>query len=348
MPEMVQQRMRRARLLTFLLLAPIGAPAQTASDCARIYQQRYAARMTPLVCEAVKFRTEPGNADAVIQQAHWLEEKARQFGFVYRDAGPVTEIELPGPPGAPVLGLIVHGDVQPAGESEWTVPPFTCTLRDGNLYGRGVADDKGPLVQALLAMAALRDTGRARTQTIRLLVGSDEESSNLDMAAYLKSHVPPYLTLVLDSQFPVVVGEKAWDGLELTVPDPFTIRGRTGARWAITALESGIAASIVPPRATARLRWLPPDLSGLDRAARALCPTPIPKGYGCETKLDGAEVILATTGRAAHSGVNIEGGRNALVLMANILSAKLAASGARDLLEFAAVAGRDLMARAWA
>jgi predicted dipeptidase len=308
----------------------------------RIYHQRYAARMSPLVCEAVRFRTEPGNADAVIQQARWLEEKARQLGFIYHDAGPVTEIELPGPAGAPVLGLVVHGDVQPAGESEWTVPPFTCTLRDGNLYGRGVADDKGPLVQALLAMAALRDSGRTRTQTIRLLVGSDEESTNLDMATYLKSHAPPPLTLVLDSAFPVVVGEKAWDALELTAPDPFKIRGRTGARWAITALDSGIAASIVPPRATAHLHWLPQDLSGLARAAGALCPATVPKGYGCETKRDGADVILTTTGRAAHSGVNIEGGRNALVLMANVLSAKLAASGARDLLEFAAIAGRDL------
>ncbi len=335
-------RSLRAPLPVLLLLASACAPAQTASDCVRIYQQRYAARMTPLVCEVVKFRTEPGNAEAVIQQAHWLEEKARQFGFVYRDAGPVTEIELPGPAGAPVLGLVVHGDVQPAGESEWTVPPFTCTLREGNLYGRGVADDKGPLVQALLAMAALRDSGRARTQTIRLLVGSDEESDNQDMAAYLRSHAAPPLTLVLDSGFPVVVGEKAWDALQLTAPDPFKIRGRTGARWAIAALDSGITASIVPPRATARLHWLPQDTAALDRAATALCPAKILKGYGCATKREGSDVILTTTGRAAHSGVNIEGGRNALVLMANLLSAKLAASGARDLLEFAAIAGRDL------
>jgi len=344
---MVQERMSRVRViaipvLTSLLLAAGAAPAQTASDAVRIYRQRYAVRMTPLLCEAVRFRTEPGNTEAVVEQARWLEEKARQLGFVHRAAGPVTEIELPGPEGAPVLGLVVHGDVQPAGESEWTVPPFTCTSREGNLYGRGVADDKGPIVQALLAMAALRDSGRARTQTIRLLVGSDEESNNLDMATYLRSHTPPPLTLVLDSAFPVVVGEKAWDGLELTAPDPFRIRGRTGAHWAITALDSGIAASIVPPRATARLHWLPQDAAGLDRAAAALCPPAIPKGYGCQTKRDATDVILTTTGRAAHSGVNIEGGRNALVLLANILSAKLAACGARDLLEFAAIAGRDL------
>jgi predicted dipeptidase len=330
------------RLFALLILAPIAAPAQSASDCVRIYHQRYASRMTPLVCEAVKFRTEPGNAGAVVQQARWLEEKARQLGFVYRDAGPVTEIELAGPEGAPVLGLVVHGDVQPAGESEWTVPPFSCTVRNGNVYGRGTADDKGPLVQALLAMAALRDSGRARTQTIRLLVGSDEESNNQDMATYLKSHTPPLYTLVLDSAFPVVVGEKAWDALALTAPDPYRVRGPTGARWAITAVDSGIAASIVPPRATARLKWLSEDATGMERAIHALCPVPVPKGYGCEAKRDGSEVVLTTTGRAAHSGVNIEGGRNALVLMANLLSGKVAASGARDLLEFAAVTGRDL------
>ncbi|MBZ5586887.1 MAG: hypothetical protein LAQ30_32815, partial [Acidobacteriia bacterium] len=61
-------RVLRAPLLTLLLLAAASARAQTPSDCVRIYRQRYAARMTPLVCEAVKFRTEPGNTDAVIQQ----------------------------------------------------------------------------------------------------------------------------------------------------------------------------------------------------------------------------------------------------------------------------------------
>ena len=137
-----------------------------------------------------------------------------------RDAGLVTEIELPGPTRrARCSGLLVHGDVQPVEDGKWTIPPSKGVVRDGQVLGRGSADDKGPLVQALLAMAALCATARSqRTHTIRLLVGSDEESGNKDIATYLKTHQPPDYSLVLDSAFPVVVGEKAWNALYLTTP----------------------------------------------------------------------------------------------------------------------------------
>ncbi len=324
-----------------MILLPAALLLAALADPYAVYRDRYAGRLQPLLCEVVQFRTEPGNREAVAKQDRWLQKVAAELGFVYRDAGPVTEIELPGPAGAPVLGLVVHGDVQPAGEAEWTVPPFACTVRDAIVYGRGVTDDKGPLVQALLAMAALRDSGRRRTHTIRRMVGSDEESNNDDISTYLKSHTPPYLSLVLDSAFPVVVGEKAWDGLELTARDPYRVYHPIES-WAIIEADSGIAASIVPPRATARLRWLATDRKGFDSAVAALCPARLPEGYRCEAKSEGSEVIVTTHGRAAHSGMNIEGGRNALVLLANLLRNKVASNGARDLLEFAAMAGVDL------
>lgn len=211
---------------TLLLLASVTAAglSETASGLKEIYKERYAQRLEPLLCEVVAFRTEAGQAGATAQQAEWLAQQARALGLVYRAAGPVTEVELPAAPGAPVLGLVVHGDVQPPGDSGWTVPPFSCTKKDGYLYGRGVADDKGPLVQALLAMATVKADPRPRSHTIRLLVGSDEESENQDFASYLKTHQPPDLTLVLDSEFPVVVGEKAWDALTLTVAQPYERR----------------------------------------------------------------------------------------------------------------------------
>jgi hypothetical protein len=45
---------------------------------------------------------------------------AAELGFAVRDAGPVTGIELAGPSGAPALGLVVHGDVEPVAEAEWS------------------------------------------------------------------------------------------------------------------------------------------------------------------------------------------------------------------------------------
>src|SRR3954464_1767141 len=207
-------------------------------------------RLEPLLREAIRFPTVAGNDQARRDQQAWLLRTAASLGLQARDAGPVTEIELPGPTGAPVLGLVVHGDVQPVDEKQWTVPPFAGEARDGFVYGRGAADDKGPLVQALLAMHAIRDL--PRTHAVRLLVGSDEESGSTDVTTYLKTHAPPAYTLVLDSDFPVVVGEKAWDGFGVLPQD---LEGGTGKPWAIAEVRAGLAPSIVPDLARVTLRW---------------------------------------------------------------------------------------------
>ena len=329
-------------LLAFLALRPsLQLNAQTASGLRQIYEERYSRRAEALLCEVVRFRTEAGNARAHQQQKEWLQAQASALGLAFRDAGLVSEVELAGPAGAPVLALLVHGDVQPPGEHGWTHPPFECVSRDGYIHGRGTADDKGPLVQALLAMASLRDDPRPRTHTVRLLVGSDEESANTDIATYLKTHTAPDLTLVLDSDFPVVVGEKAWDALQLTVAAPYERRDSTAAPWAIVHLDAGVTPSIVPQRAVARLRWHD-DPSALAAAARALCPADVPADYRCDVETGGDGAVVTATGRAAHSGMNLEGGRNALVFLARALEGQVQLSGAADLLEFAAVAGRDL------
>lgn len=329
------------RITVAILILASSWSAQSAKDLQRVYRERYAQRLQPMLCEVVRFRTEAGNAAAHEQQQRWIGQQAAALGLVFRDAGPVTEVELPGPPGAPVLGLVVHGDVQPPGDG-WTVPAFECTVKDGHVYGRGSADDKGPLVQALLTLATLRADPRPRTHTLRLLVGSDEESANEDFTAYLKTHGPPGVTLVLDSEFPVVVGEKAWDALALTVSDPYRARGASGMPWAIAEVKAGVTPSIVPADAAARLRWTSSDRSGFNAALRALCPSAPPGGYRCEAKADGEHAVVRTTGRAAHSGMNLEGGRNALVFLANLLAGKVEPSGAADLLAFAALAGKDL------
>jgi acetylornithine deacetylase/succinyl-diaminopimelate desuccinylase-like protein len=93
--------------------------------------------------ELIRFPTYAGNGEAHAAQKAWLFAMARELGFEARDAGKITEIELPGPQGAPVLGLVIHGDVQPVDAEAWTFPPFAGEVRDGYVLGRGAADDKG-------------------------------------------------------------------------------------------------------------------------------------------------------------------------------------------------------------
>lgn len=314
-----------------------GTPAQAVR--AR-YHAAYAAKAAPLLIEALRFPTVKGNVAARDGQQAWLRRVAGELGLVVRDAGLVTEIELPGPKGAPVLGLVVHGDVQPAAEAEWASPPFAGIEKDGVVFGRGAADDKGPMVQALLALAALKEAGPARTHTIRLLVGSDEESDNLDIATYLKDHAAPDLSLVLDSAFPVVVGEKAWNALTLEAADPYALRPGGQGPWAVRSLSAGLAASIVPARAVATLEWR--GQPGRQAAAAATLRRAPADGLSIEVAVEGTQATVTSLGRAAHSGVNIEGGRNALVYLARALDGQLQPSGAADLLAFAAQAGQDV------
>ena len=292
-------------------------------------------RLEPLLLEAIRFPTVAGNADARADQQRWLLQTAASLGLTAREAGLVTEVELPGPPGAPVLGLVVHGDVQPVDEKQWTVPPFAGVSRDGFVYGRGAADDKGPMVQALLAMQAIRDL--PRTHTVRLLVGSDEESANTDMASYLASHAAPAYSLVLDSEFPVVVGEKAWDGLGVL---PRDLDGGAGKPWVIEEIDAGLAASIVPDRARLTLRWRdgPPAWNALESRLRS---GTLLEGTRLELTRRGELLDVIVQGKSAHAGVNVDGGRNALVSLARLVSADLPDCALADLLAFAAHAGED-------
>jgi succinyl-diaminopimelate desuccinylase len=83
----------------------------------------------------------------------------------------------------PLVCLAGHTDVVPTGPlTEWTTDPFTPTLRDGYLYGRGAADMKGSL--AAFVVAVERFVARAAPAgSIALLITSDEEGPSTDGTA---------------------------------------------------------------------------------------------------------------------------------------------------------------------
>ncbi len=69
-----------------------------------------------------------------------------------------------------------HYDVQPPDPlDEWETPPFEPTERDGYIYGRGISDDKGPIVARLAAARALRETRGELPITIRWCLEGAEE-----------------------------------------------------------------------------------------------------------------------------------------------------------------------------
>ncbi|MDR7421888.1 MAG: M20/M25/M40 family metallo-hydrolase [Armatimonadota bacterium] len=137
---------------------------------------------------------------SVAAQGRGLEETASEVETQFRQAGAarVERLRLDGAPPALLaefpgrsdrtLLFYNHYDVQPPEPLwEWTVPPFELTARDGRLYGRGVADNKGDLVSRLAALRALRETAGGLPCRALFLVEGEEEVGSVHFGGYVRA-----------------------------------------------------------------------------------------------------------------------------------------------------------------
>lgn len=105
------------------------------------------------------------------------------------------------------LGIIGHLDVVPA-EGDWNTDPFKLTLKDGVFYGRGVEDDKGPMLCCLYAIKELLDDGYTFDRKVRFIIGLNEESGWADVDYYKTKATLPTEGFSPDGNFPVTYAEK--------------------------------------------------------------------------------------------------------------------------------------------
>ena len=77
--------------------------------------------------------------------------------------------------GEETLGILGHVDVVPC-SGEWLVDPFEPEVKDGKIYGRGVLDDKGPMVACLHAVKILKEMNLPLSKKIRFIIGANEET----------------------------------------------------------------------------------------------------------------------------------------------------------------------------
>ncbi len=116
--------------------------------------------------------------------ANWVGAELRRLGcdevtFLGSETHPVVWGRGPQVPGAPTLLIYGHYDVQPPDPlAEWTTPPFEPTVRDGRLYARGAADDKGQ-VFCLLKAAEAGAGGRPAVNFRFLIEGQEEHGSQV-------------------------------------------------------------------------------------------------------------------------------------------------------------------------
>ena len=128
--------------------------------------------------------TDPARADQVDTAAEWLGGKLREAGCTEiekwpTEGHPVIYGAWREAPGAPTLLVYGHYDVQPEEPVElWDTPPFNPTVREGKLFARGSADDKGQLYIHVKALQAwLQTVGTCPVNVVFLIEGEEEVGS---------------------------------------------------------------------------------------------------------------------------------------------------------------------------
>jgi len=124
------------------------------------------------------------------EAARWVEARCREMGlethFEVVEPGRPNVIAIHGAGDRPTLMFEGHTDVVTAGdEAEWTDPPFSATIRNGRIYGRGANDMKAGLVCALMAIKAIIDSDVKLKGNILIGAVCDEEGAMIGIKHFV-------------------------------------------------------------------------------------------------------------------------------------------------------------------
>src|ERR1700722_11111459 len=134
----------------------------------------------PSISADPSFRGEVRQAAEFVRA--WLEraglENAQLIDSPVAGAHPLVYADWTHAPGQPTILLYGHYDVQPPDPiEEWISPPFEPAIRDGNIYARGAADDKGQLFILMESVAqSLRENSGHLPVNVKFLIEGEEES----------------------------------------------------------------------------------------------------------------------------------------------------------------------------
>lgn len=106
-----------------------------------------------------------------------------------------------------VFGILGHVDVVPATD-DWQ--PYEPRVINGELIGRGTQDDKGPMIAAYYAMKIIKDLKLPISNTVKMIIGTDEESKWRCVDHYFQYEPKPDFGISPDAAFPVVHAEKGF------------------------------------------------------------------------------------------------------------------------------------------
>jgi acetylornithine deacetylase/succinyl-diaminopimelate desuccinylase-like protein len=140
--------------------------------------------------------TLPENKGDCRRTAETLAAEFTRIGFeharlIETDSNPLVYADWLHAAGKPTVLCYGHYDVQPPDPlDEWITPPFEPTERDGNLYGRGTADDKGQVWLQVKALESLMAAYGKLPMNVRVLLEGDEEVGGEGIEKFVASEPP--------------------------------------------------------------------------------------------------------------------------------------------------------------
>jgi acetylornithine deacetylase/succinyl-diaminopimelate desuccinylase-like protein len=135
--------------------------------------------------------TLPEHRPDIDRAANFVADSLRRAGMenveiIPTDKHPLVYADWMHAPGKPTVLCYGHYDVQPADPlDEWKSPPFEPTVRDGNIYGRGTADDKGQMYMHVKAIETLRAVSGTLPLNVKFLIEGEEEVGGASIAKYV-------------------------------------------------------------------------------------------------------------------------------------------------------------------
>ncbi len=202
------------------------------------------------------------------------------------------------------ITIMAHADVVPEGLG-WPHNPFNVREKDGILTGRGVADDKGPLLQAYYALKALRDHHMLGDYQVRFLVGGNEESGSRGMIYYFEElkKKQPTLGFSPDAEYPLIYAEKGI--MNYMVKGPLELEN-------VRSIHAGLAFNAVIEECRIVLNEKDDELEQLFHQE-------LPEST--YTRMPDGHILIVVRGKSAH-GSTPELGINAVKIALEVLNKK--------------------------
>ena len=136
----------------------------------------------------------PEHAKDVRACAEWTVAEMTRIGLqqvrlIETPGHPVVYGEWLGAEGAPTILFYGHYDVQPVDPLElWESPPFEATVRDGEIYARGSADDKGQVFMHFKAVEAHLKQNARLPANMRFILEGEEEVGSANLDDFIRAH----------------------------------------------------------------------------------------------------------------------------------------------------------------